>query len=139
MTATETEDGMNIVFDINDPDWRLFPRTKLQALGISPSQLWHNASAELGALVVQRSPKYENYAISQSGIEYLHSAERDGKIKCGVVVLMAKREIITQKPVVEVVAALDGVAVRESSDPRFGPYWLFNADLTPFDNDWTPF
>ena len=128
-----------IIFDINDPNWRLFSRTKLQALGISPSQLWHNARAKLGALVAQRSARYENYAISQAGIEYLRSAERDDKIKCGVVVLMANREIVAQKLVAEVVAALDGVAARESSDPRFGPYWLFNADLTPFDNDWTPF
>jgi hypothetical protein len=119
-------------FNFTDPHWRPFPQEKLDALGVTPNQLWANSSSTAGALVVKKSASYPEYALSKAGLDYLHAAEQAGKITSGYVVLVkwdtGKLVVVQIKPVAEVVAGLAGIPPR---DGPFGPYWWLNADLTP--------
>jgi hypothetical protein len=122
----------NEMFSFTNPNWRPFAPEKLDALGITPNQLWANNRITAGALVVKKSTQYAEYALGKAGVDYLHAAVQAGKITSGYVVLAkwdaAKLVVVQIKPVVEVVAELDGIPPR---DGPFGPYWWMNADLTP--------
>jgi hypothetical protein len=83
-------------------------------------------------LVVKKSPRYSEYAVSEAGLNYLHAAVQTGKIITGYVVLVTwsggKLTVVQSNPVAEVVAALDGIPPR---DGPFGVYWWVNPDGTP--------
>jgi hypothetical protein len=120
-------------FDFADPHWRPFLQEKLDALGITPNQLWANTTnGKIGALVVKKSSKYAEFALSEAGLRYLCAAEQAGKIGAGFVVLVAwngrKLAPVQIKPVADVAAALDGIPPREGP---FGAYWWINPDGTP--------
>ena len=122
----------NSVFNFTDPNWRPFSPEKCDALGVTPNQLWANTSSTAGALVVKKSPRYPEYAVSEAGLNYLHAAVQAGKIISGDVVLVTwsggKLTVVQSKPVAEIIAALDGIAPR---DGPFGVYWWVNPDATP--------
>jgi hypothetical protein len=77
------------VFDFADPNWRPFSQEKLDALNVSPNQLWANMTDKAGALVVRKSSQYDEFAMSQAGLKYLLAALQAGKIDDGYVVLIA--------------------------------------------------
>ena len=114
------------MFSFSDPDWRPFPSENPGA-----NQLWFNASAKAGALIVNKSSQFAEYALSQARLDRLYAAERDGRVTFGYVVLAkwerAKRVVVHIRPVAEVVAELDGIPPREGP---LGPYWWMNANLT---------
>jgi hypothetical protein len=123
-----------MVFNFDDRKWRIFPRTKLNELRVTPNELWGNDSAKEGALIVRQSRKYSEYALGKNGLDYLQAALQKGTIKEAWVVLVErdKDEIVTEKPLAEVVAALDGVepSLGNRGD-RLGPFWWVFDDLTP--------
>src|SRR5262249_40529257 len=120
------------MFDFNDPNWRPYNRSTNTKLGVAPNQLWHNAITREGACVVNQSTGWDDsWALSVAGFEYIREAQQ--KVTAAYVVLARRnqqeeREIVIQKPVAAVVAALQGVPPREGS---LGPYWWMRADLTP--------
>jgi hypothetical protein len=59
------------IFSFTDPNWRQFPQDRCDAIGASPSQLWANTSTKAGALVVKKSAKYAEFALSEAGLNYL--------------------------------------------------------------------
>jgi hypothetical protein len=119
-----------MVFSFDDRKWRPFPRTKLLELRVAPNELWGNDSTNEGALVFRKSRNYSESALSKSAVDYLQKALQEGRLTETCVVLAERddNEIVTIKPLAEVVAALVGVEPR--SGPH-GPYWWMNDDLTP--------
>jgi hypothetical protein len=89
-------------FSFNDANWRPFPQEKCDALGVTPNQLWANTSSNAGALVVKKSPRYAEYAVSEAGLNYLHAAVQAGKITTGHLVLVTwsggKLTVVQSKP-----------------------------------------
>jgi hypothetical protein len=132
------------LFDPNDPNWTMFAASQAKVLNIHPNQLWFNSTTNAGALVVPKSSKYEEYAVSKAGIDYVVAADRAQKIT-GLVALIRwqERKLITIacKPIADVATALANIPPR---DGPFGPYWWVRADLTPdgpnvLDDDDRPF
>ena len=120
----------NVAFDFSDARWHRFSQQRTQNLGVAPNELWSHAEAKLGALVVRES-KYPEFAVSKTGLEYLQTVVRDGKITDGFVVLARwNDEILAMKSVAEVAAALVKVPPRTG---RLGPYWWHHPDLVPCD------
>jgi hypothetical protein len=111
-----------------DGGWKTFPPAHLRTHGIWPNQLRYNANTGEGALVVQQW-KWDEYAVSQAGLDYLQRALQEQKITQAYVVLEDRRgQQVARKLVSEVVAALEGVPPRNGD---MGPYWWFFSDLTP--------
>src|SRR5262245_4263682 len=113
-----------------DAGWRAFGYEKLRELGIWPNSLQHNASTGEGVLVIQQSRTYNEYALSEAGLNYLLAAIKEERITAGYVALVDRRgQEIARKPVNEIAAQLANVP------PKQGPlgwYWWLNADLTPY-------
>jgi hypothetical protein len=125
LKSVRDEDVTFYFFDLN---WNAFPPKKLNELGVSGNQLWHNASLKVGALVVKRSAQYLEFAVSQAGLAYLHNAVQAGTtITRGYLVLMERdgQTVVKAMPASEVVAALDGIPPRQGS---LGEYWWLNED-----------
>ena len=144
-TVVPPQTSEEVLFSFSDPNWRPFGPDKLDELGVTPNQLWSNSHTTAGALVVKKSNSYAEYALSQAGIDYLFKALRAQRIRAGVVVLVrsdvARRAVVTEKPVADVVAMLNGIAPR---DGPLGPYWWLNPDgspngVRPPSDDDTPF
>jgi hypothetical protein len=134
-----------MLFSFTNPNWRPFSLEKCDALRVSPNQLWANPSSNAGALVVKKSRRYAEYAVSDAGLNYLHAAVKAGKIISGFVVLASwsggELTVVQSQPVAEVVAALHGIPPR---DGPFGAYWWVNPDGTlngprPLSDEETPF
>ena len=111
-------------------DWKTFPPAYLRTHGIWPNQLRHNSNTREGELVAQQR-KWDEYAVSQAGLEYLQRALQEEKITQGYVVLEDRQgQQVARKPVSEVVAALQKILPRNG---EMGAYWWFYSDLTPQD------
>jgi hypothetical protein len=111
-------------------DWQRFAPAYLRSHGIWPNQLRYNTNTGEGELVVQQW-KWNEYAVSQAGLEYLQRAVKEERITQAYVVLENRQgQQVGRKPLSEVVAALEGIKPREGD---LGPYWWFNSDLTPQD------
>jgi hypothetical protein len=119
----------SFAFSFTDPDWRPFAKTDLDALHVTPNELWFNASTNSGALVVRQSGQYAEYALSKAGLDHLHDAVQDGKLAAGFIVLVQRdRTVVLVKDVAKMVGDLNGLPPREG---YLGPYWWLNADGTP--------
>jgi hypothetical protein len=127
--------------DLNDQNWRSFAPESIKALGVWPNQLWHNSIERLGALVIFKPQAYEEYPVSQAGLQYVlkaHVAERIA----GHVVLACRQNwkpaVVAVKDVAAVAAVLEGVPPR---DGPYGLYWWLRADFTldRFSPDERPF
>jgi hypothetical protein len=118
-----------IMFDLNDPHWRRFAQKHLDSLGVTPNALWFNSETKEGALVVAKSSKWEEYALSKAGLDYLRAAIQDKKITDGFVVLAdwnaGNLVVVANKSVTEV-TELDGMRPRNGP---FGKYWWVRSDL----------
>jgi hypothetical protein len=129
-TQQKSIEPPKVTFSFTDSNWYPFPQARNDAIGASPNQLWANNSTKAGALVVKKSPKYAEYALSKAGLDYLHDAEQAGKVT-GIVVfaawIMGKLTVVKIKSVAEVVAALDNTGLREGP---FGLYWWVDLDST---------
>jgi hypothetical protein len=127
-------------FSFDEPNWRRFPQKKHEELGLVGNELWGNKSAKAGALVCSPSSKYPEIAVSQSGLEYLNAALQRGAITWGVVVFYKwngrKRDIIESLDVIDVATKLKNIPPR---DGRFGSYWWWNQNGTPYEDDDVPF
>jgi len=111
-------------------DWKTFAPAYLRSHGIWPNQLRYNTNTGEGELVVQQG-RWDEYAVSQAGLEYLQRALKEGKITQAYVVLEDRSgKQVARKHISEVVAALEGIRPRNGS---LGPYWWFLPDLTPQD------
>jgi hypothetical protein len=111
-------------------DWRTFSPAYLRTRGIWPNRLRHNANTREGMLAVQQH-KWDEWAVSQTGLEYLRRAEQEGKITQGYVVLEDRwGRQVARKTLCEVLTSLEGIPPREGV---MGPYWWFRSDLTPQD------
>jgi hypothetical protein len=112
-----------------DRSWHPFNPQKLTDLGINGNVIWHNSDLNVGALVVRRSAKYAEFAVSKAGIDYVFEAEQAGRIRCGFLVLLEQEgKMVCAVSVGQIITALDGVPPREGS---LGPHWWFNQDGTP--------
>jgi len=114
--------------------WRQFPTARTKALGCWPNQLWKNKEAEMGALVITKPEAFDEFPISQVGLNHLHAAVQAGRIKQGLVVLACWRNrtlaVVATKSVQEVIDALADIPPRTG---RFGEYWWVHIDFTPDD------
>jgi hypothetical protein len=109
-------------------DWRLFAPAYLRSHGIWPNQLRYNTNTGEGELVVQQW-KWDEYAVSQAGLEYLQRALQEAKITQAYVALENRQgQQVARKPVSEVVATVEKIPPRNGT---LGPYWWFFSDLTP--------
>jgi hypothetical protein len=123
--------------DLNDPNWRRFSRDDTKALHVWPNQLWYNNVENLGALVVFKR-NYEEYAVSQAGLQYVLKAHLEERVVGHVVLACGenwKPQFVAEKDVAAVAAILKGVSPREGP---YGPYWWLRADFT-LDSDDRPF
>ena len=129
--SLQTNDN-GALFSFSDLNWRPFAPDKLDELGVRPNELWYHAITNAGALIVRKSNRYAEYALSQFGLDYVVTRLQAEKIQTGVVVLArsdgARRSVVTVKPVADVVAMLDGIPPR---DGPLGSYWWLNPDCTP--------
>jgi hypothetical protein len=132
----------DIAFSFSDPNWRHFPRSQSDKLGLVANELYYNKSAKAGALVCSASSRSEKIAVSQSGLNYLAAAvERGDSITSGQVVFSeywekGRSAIIIHMDVADVVAKLKGIAPREG---KYGPFFLFYRDGTPEEAEEAPF
>jgi hypothetical protein len=119
------------MLDLNNSDWRPFSEERTKALNVFPNQLWKNGNA--GALVVMKSAKYAEYALSKVGLDYLIGAQQAARISDAYVALATGQAggltVVVTKPASEVAAAVASITPR---DGTFGLYWWMKADLTPF-------
>jgi hypothetical protein len=120
------------MFDISDPNWRAFPESRTKALSIFPNQLWWNSATREGALIAIKPARYDEFALSQYGIEYLLAALSEGRITAAHVMLARRHGgsliVVRAKPVGEVAAALTKVPPR---DGPFGSHKWVRPDFTP--------
>jgi hypothetical protein len=117
--------------------WRAFTPQQLKELGIWPNKLYYNVNTGESVLVVQQSPTWSEYALSQAGLIYLLTALKEGRLTRGYVVLTNRdHEEVARKPVSEVATLVENLPPRKD---ELGPYWWLNADLTPFDASKAPF
>jgi hypothetical protein len=131
------------MLDLNDPNWCQFASDRTKALGVFPNQLWYNGVEGLGALVIFKPQAYDEYPVSQAGLNYVLEAHRAKRI-AGHVVLACrvnwKPELVAAKDVAAVAAMLQGVPPR---DGPYGPYWWLRSDFTldgrALNSDETPF
>jgi hypothetical protein len=117
--------------DLNDQSWRPFAPERTKALGVFPNQLWHNAIERLGALVIFKPKAYEEYPMSQAGLEYVCKAHQAGRI-VGHVALACRGQdwkiiVVAAKDVTAVAAMVEGVPPRGG---KFGPYWWVRPNFT---------
>ena len=117
-----------------DGRWLRFPQKTHDELGLVGNELYFHSDAKIGALVAKLGTRFPEIAVSQSGLEYLHTAVlRGDKITSGRLVLGkwegAHFVVIEEIPVGDVVAAVKGIPPK---DGQFGPYWWFNQDGTPY-------
>jgi hypothetical protein len=142
MTDSITASKNDIAFSFDDPNWRRFPRSQCEKLGLVTNELYHNKSAKAGALVCSASSRSEKIAVSESVLNYLAAAVQCGdNITSGQVVFSeywekGRSAIIIHMDVVDVVAKLKGIAPREG---KYGPFFLFYRDGTPEDAEEAPF
>ena len=112
--------------------WRSFSTERTKALGCWPNQLWKNTEAEMGALVITKPEAYDEFPISQVGLNYLDAAVQAGRIQQGLVVLARWRDhelaVVATKSVTEVIGSLADFPPRTG---RYGDYWWVRADFTP--------
>jgi hypothetical protein len=121
--------GGGVMIDLNDGNWRPYSEERTKALKVFPNQLWKNGNA--GALIVMKSSKYAEYALSKVGLDYLTAAQRGGRIDAAYIALATWQDgVIATKPASEVAAAVASITPRDG--PKFGPFWWMKADLTPF-------
>jgi hypothetical protein len=137
MTLLREATADSVFFQFGDPHYRRFSQKKQEELGLVGNDLWGNRSAKAGALLCPASNRSEKIAVSKSGLEYLAAAvERGERITSGEVVFYQSYNkstlYILRMNVVDVVAKLKGVPPREG---KYGPFWLFNRDGTPEDDD----
>jgi hypothetical protein len=129
--------GTRMMLYRSDDGWRAFTRQQLDGLGIYPNRVQYNTRAGKSDLVVHQSAKYTEFAVGENGLNHLAAALKDGRITAGDVVLVnLDGEEVARKPLSEVVAL-----VAKLPPPRkgeFGRFWLFNADLTPYDASKAP-
>lgn len=114
-----------------DEGWRTFPRQKSDAIGIWPNRMWHNVRTRQGALAAHQSDRYTLFAIGENPLNHLLTALKEERITAGdVVTVNLDDELIARKSVSEVAALVENIPPRNGP---YGRYWLFNADLTPYD------
>jgi hypothetical protein len=114
-----------------DSNWRTFAPAYLRTHRIWPNQLRYNTSTGEGELVVRQSSKWDEYALSQAGCDYLLRALQEEKISAGYVVLEDRTgKEVARKPMSEVAAELEHLPPR---DDGLGLYWWMCGDLTPQD------
>jgi hypothetical protein len=126
-------------FQFADHDWRRFPQSKHEELGLTGNDLWCNRGWRSGALLCSASSRSDKIAVSKTGLDYLAAAvERGDKITSGEVVLYEWRDdckrniIILQMDIGDVVDKVKNITPR---DGKYGPFWLFYRDGTPEDGD----
>ena len=108
------------MLDLKNGQWKRFSDERTKALGIFPNEIWKNGNAG-GALVVMKSSKYAEYALSKVGLDYLTAAQQAGRISEAYIALATWQDgVIAQKPASEVAAALVSVTPRDG--PKFGPF-----------------
>ena len=117
------------LINFSDTRWRTYTSEQTRTLGVYPNSLRHHADENIGALVTVKSNKYDEYAVSATGIDYLFRALEEGRIKAGYLVLMRENKIVATKDIAAVAAMVSNVAPR---DGQLGPYHWFNADGTPY-------
>jgi hypothetical protein len=107
------------MFDLRNGQWKRFSDERTKALRIFPNEVWKNGNAG-GALVVRKG-KYDEYALSKVGLEYLMAAQQAGRISEALVALATWQDgVVATKPAAEVAAALASIAPRDG--PKFGPF-----------------
>jgi hypothetical protein len=118
--------------------WRTFPRPKSNAdTDFFPNRMWHNERTGEGVLAAYQSDRYTKFAIGEKGLNYLLTALKEERITTGdVVTVNLNDELIARKSVSEVVASVKNIPPKNGP---YGRYWLFNADLTPYDESKVPF
>src|SRR5262245_27357684 len=95
-----------------DGGWKTFPPAHLRTHGIWPNQLRYNANTGEGELVAQQS-KWNEYAVSQAGLEYLQRALQEAKITQAYVALEDRRgQQVARKSLSEVTAAVEERGIR---------------------------
>jgi hypothetical protein len=84
----------------------------------------------LGALIIFKPQAYDEYPVSQAGVQYVLKAHLAKRV-VGYVVLTSRRnwkpEVVAVKEVAAVAAMLEHVPPR---DGPYGPYWWLRADFT---------
>jgi len=102
--------------DLESRSWRPVSQDKCRELGIFPNSLMHNAATNEAALVVLKSARFDEYAMSQAALEYLLAAVETNRLTAGYVVLatrhMGKLSYV-YKDVVDVATIVDPWAPRE--------------------------
>jgi hypothetical protein len=97
----------------------------------------YNVRLGKGDLIVHQSPRYTEFAVGENGLNHLQAALKNGRrITAGDVVLISlDDEEVARKPVSEVAALVKNLPPRKG---EYGRFWLFNADLTPYDGSKVP-
>jgi hypothetical protein len=83
---------------------------------------------KIAALVLRRTHADGDWALSQSALDYVAGALRDGRITEGYVVLANKWSVVAHASAKEVLASIGDT---EPNDGQWGPYFWLNTALKP--------
>jgi hypothetical protein len=104
-----------------DPAWQRYSPLLTKEIGAYPNAIYFNAKENIAVVVAFRGV-HETWALNQNGEAYVFTAECDGKITAGYVVLAAGKPpvVMASKPIADVHVLLAGVPAR---DGDYGKYW----------------
>jgi hypothetical protein len=118
----------------SDPGFELFSPELVAQLGCTPNTLHQADKADVGRIRVLVSFRSEqgDWGLNRAGLDYLATAQRDGKITIGIVVLTADYQTATNAaPITTVMDALRDAPLRQGRRYGYGPYHWANEDLRP--------
>jgi hypothetical protein len=116
--------------------WRAFPRPKSEATDFYPNKMFHNENTDEGVVAAYQSDR-PKFAIGEKPLNYLLTALKEERVTEGNVVTVNRDdELIARKSVSEIAALVKNVPPKNGP---YGRYWLFDADLTLYDESKVPF
>jgi hypothetical protein len=120
------------MINLKDVNWRCVSSERTRALGVWPNQLWHNVISKEGAVVVQQSNQWGDYALSRAGFKTIRDALAADKLSAGFVVLQNREhEQVACKSIDEMEELLRNIAPRTG---RLGDFWWLRSDASPADS-----
>jgi hypothetical protein len=114
-----------------DPDFREFMPERIEQIGCQPNTLFQ-ADKDISRvrMLVSYQSEIGDWGLNRAGLDYLLTAQQEGKITVGVVVLTADFTSVTKAGwIVPVFDAFRAAPLRRGR--RYGPYYWSDADLRP--------
>ncbi|MEJ2375222.1 MAG: hypothetical protein P8Y71_07275 [Pseudolabrys sp.] len=116
------------MIDLTNRKWRPFSRALNAQNGFYPNCAFYNADDRELAIVIDKSPRGDDFALSQKALDYLMVAQgKQEKVLRSFVVLRDREaNAIVTLPASDV---QNNIRDAEPWKGRFGPFWWINIDF----------